>query len=61
MNILAQAIAEYGGISSSQAGGASSLERFVDRLSNATTTEYLVMGLGVLIALFLLMKLLDAA
>lgn len=60
MIILAQAIAEYGGISS-QAGGSGSLERLVDRLSNASTSEHVLLGVGLFVALFLLMKLLDAA
>ncbi len=60
MNILAQAIAEYGGIAS-QSGASGSLETLANRLANGSVTDYVLLGAGLLLALFLLMKLLDAA
>ena len=60
MNVLAQAVAEYGGMAG-RGGGSGSLDQIVQRLSNASPMEYVLLAAGVLLALFLLMKLLDAA
>jgi hypothetical protein len=59
MSILAQAVAEYGGTISRTGGG--SLDGVLQRMSNASGTDYLVVGAGILLAMYLIGKLLDAA
>lgn len=60
MILLAQAVAEYGGLAGQNAG-AGSLDRALGRLANATPMEYVLLAAGLLFALFIIMKLLDAA
>lgn len=56
---LAQAVAEYGGTISRTSGG--SIDGLMQRISNATTTDYLLIGVGLLFVVFVIGRLLDAA
>ena len=57
MIILAQAVAEYGGLSGGSSGSTNAL---VSRITNAGVEEYVIVGVVVLLAIMLLSKLLNA-
>jgi transposase len=57
---LAQAVAEYGG-AVSRTVGSSPIDGLLQRLSNATLTDYLLIGVGFLLVAYVIGKLLDAA
>ena len=61
MILLAQAVAEYGGMAGRGGGNSLSLDQTFQRLANASPMEYLLLACGLILGLFIIMKLLDAA
>lgn len=63
MIVLAQVAAEYGTLTSSQgtlAAWTNSFRHALDRITSVLSTQYVVIGLGVLLVLYLGKKLLRA-
>ena len=63
MWITAQAMAEYGGLTSSRAAGTSSnaLDRIMNQITNASATDYLLAAVALVVTMYMISKLLDAA
>jgi hypothetical protein len=60
MWMSAQAVAEYGGLTASRTAN-SSMDNVLSRVMDASATDYVLVIAGVLVAMFLISKLLDAA
>ena len=61
MWIAAQAVAEYGGLTSSGAARSSSFDGLVNQVMNASPTDYVLAVIALIVVMYLISKLMDAA
>ena len=63
MWVTAQAVVEYGGLTSSRVAGSpgSGVDRIIEAITNAGATDYLLGAVALVLVMYVISKLLDVA